>query len=208
LAIVLTETKKASWLKLAGVAGILTPISASVFIGLAIASYRWFSWTRNALSDLGVLRGATSTLFNFGLFLSGLLALNFSIGLFILFRESLIGKIGSGIFILASLSLEGIAIFNEDMRPFHYIFSVAFFVLMPNALLAIAGYYLKTRQKRMAAFTLLMAVIAAMPWVLQFTVPYVSGVAIPEAISAAAGSVWVLVLSYKMLKEASRAKSS
>jgi hypothetical membrane protein len=146
-------------------------------------------------------------LFNFGLFFSGLLALNFSIGLFILFRGSIIGKVGSGIFVLASLSLEGIAIFSEDVPPFHYIFSVAFFVLMPIALLVIAGYFLKTRQKRMAAFTLLVAVIAAVPWVLQFTVPYVSGVAIPEAISAAAGSVWTVVLSYKMLKEASQAKA-
>jgi len=204
----LAETKKASWLKLAGVAGLLTPVSAFVFIGLSIASYRWFSWTTNALSDLGVIRGVTATLFNFGLFLSGLLALNFSVGLFILFRDSIIGKIGTGIFVLACMSLEGIAIFPEDMRPFHYIFSVAFFVLMPITLLAIAGYYLKTHQKRMSTFTLMVAVIATVPWVVQFTVPYVSGVAIPEAISATAGSVWTLVLSYKTLKEASQAKNN
>ncbi len=206
MAIDLAETKKASWLKLAGIAGILTPLSAFIFIGLAIASFRWFNWTTNALSDLGVVYGTTATLFNFGLFLSGLLALNFSIGLFILSRESIIGKVGASIFVLASLALEGISIFSEDFPPFHYIFSVAFFVFMPIALLVIAVYYLKTHKKWMATFTLLVAIVSALPWVLQFTVPYVSGVAVPEAISAAAGSVWTLVLSYKMLKEASQTK--
>jgi hypothetical membrane protein len=206
LVIVLPE--KTSWLKLAGVAGILTPVSAFLFIGLAIASYGQFSWTLNALSDLGVVSGVTAPLFNFGLFLSSVLALNFSIGLFISLRESTIGKAGVGVFILACISLLGISLFPENMRPFHYAFSVAFFVLLPIALLVIVGYYLKMRRKGMAAFTLLVAIIAAVPWVLQFTVPFVSGVAIPEAISAAAGSVWTLVLSYKMLKQATQARSS
>jgi hypothetical membrane protein len=174
-------------------------VSALVFIGASILSYPEFSWTQNALSDLGVVPGITAPLFNFGLFLSGVLALNFTIGLFILFRESIVGKVGAAVFVLACLALEGISFFPENMRPYHYDFSVAFFVLMPIALLVIVGYYVKTRQRGMAAFTLVLAVIAAVPWVLQFTVPYVSGVAIPEAIAATAGCVWVLALSYKML---------
>ncbi len=72
----------------------------------------------------------------------------------------------------------------------------------------IVGHYSRMRKWRMGIFTLLTAVVAAVPWGLQFTVPYVSGVAIPEAISAAAGSVWVLVLSYKMLKQTAQAGSS
>ena len=201
-------TEKISWLKLAGVTGILTPVSAFLFIGLAIISYRQFSWTLNALSDLGVVSGVMALLFNFGLFVSGILALIFSIGLFITLGESTIGKVGAGIFVLACLSLEGISLFPENMRPFHYAFSVAFFVLLPIALLVIVGYYLKTGQKGKAGFTFLVAIIAAAPWVLQFTVPYVSGFAVPEAISAAAGSVWTLFLSYKMLKQAAQARSS
>jgi len=201
-------SERSSWLKLAGVVGVLTPVSAFAFIGLAIASYRWFSWTRNALSDLGVVWGSTAVLFNFGLFLSGLLALNFSIGLFILMRENWVGKIGASIFVLSCLSLEGISLFPENMRPFHYIFSVAFFFLMPISLLVITVYYLRVHQLRMAVFTFLVAVAAILPWALQFTMPYVSGVAIPEAISAAAGSVWTLVLSYMMLRATARVKGS
>ena len=200
--------KKVSLLKLGGSAGIFTPVSALVFISTSILSYRGFSWTNNALSDLGVISDPTATLFNFGLFLSGLLALAFSIGLFVLFQDRLSGKIGAGVFVLACLSLEGISFFNENVRPFHYIFSVAFFVFMPISLLIIAGYYIETRQKWMVVFTLLMALIAAAPWVLQFTFPYVANVAIPEAISSVAGSVWVLVTSYNMFKKAAKVKVS
>jgi hypothetical protein len=41
---------------------------------------------------------------------------------------------------------------------------------------------------------------------LLFAVHYVSGVAIPEFASALAGSVWAVVLSYKMFKAASQPK--
>jgi hypothetical membrane protein len=55
---------------------------------------------------------------------------------------------------------------------------------------------------------LLVTVAAATPWVLYFSIHYVSGVAIPEAISAFAGSVWAVVLSGKMLRKASHSKTS
>jgi hypothetical protein len=44
--------------------------------------------------------------------------------------------------------------------------------------------------------------------VLYFSIRYVSGVAVPEAVSAFAGSVWAVVLSGKMLRQASRSKIS
>jgi hypothetical membrane protein len=61
-------------------------------------------------------------------------------------------------------------------------------------------------QVRIAVFTLLVAIVAATPWVVLFSVQYVSGVAVPEFVSAFAGSVWAVVLSGKMLKQASRSK--
>jgi len=203
----LSESKKSFRVKFGGIAGILTPVLAFAFIGLAIAAYPQFSWVDNALSDLGVVPGITSTLFNFGLYLSGLFCLSFSVGLYKFLDERIIGKIGSVVFVFASLSLEGIGIFPEDVRPFHFVFSVAFFVLVPIALLVIAGYYLLTHQKRMFAFTLLTAFAAAAPWILQFLIHYVSGVAVHEAVSALAGAVWAIVLGFKMLRAAARAKT-
>jgi hypothetical membrane protein len=204
---VLSKSNKAAWLRVGGSIGLLTPVSALLFIGLAIASYPEFSWVDNALSDLGVVAGVTSILFNFGLFVSGLFSLVFSLCLFKFLDEHVVGKVGAAFFVLASLALEGIGGFPENVRPFHFVFSVAFFVLVPIALLVIAGYYLLTRQRRMFTFTLLMAFAAAAPWILQYLFHYVSGVAVPEAVSALVASVWVLVLSGKMLRYASRAKT-
>jgi len=48
--------------------------------------------------------------------------------------------------------------------------------------------------------------MGATPWLLLFSVRYVSGVAVPEAVSGLAGAVWAVVLGYKMMREASRAK--
>jgi hypothetical membrane protein len=59
--------------------GILAPIFAFTCIFIAIASYPQFSWTNNALSDLGVISGITGLLFNFGLYACGLLALVFAL---------------------------------------------------------------------------------------------------------------------------------
>jgi hypothetical membrane protein len=200
----LSEHRESFWVPSGGLAGIITPVFAFAFIGLAIATYSQFSWVNNALSDLGIVQGVTSNLFNYGLYGSGLFSLNFAIGLFKFLGKRLIGKIGAIIFFLAGLSLEGIGFFPENMRPFHYAFSVAFFTLMPIALLVIVGYFLVARQKGLSIFTLLTALVSATPWVLYFLVQYVPGVAIPELISALAGSVWAVVIGWRMFRAASR----
>lgn len=187
--------------KLGAIFGFAIPIFAILGISAAILTYTEFSWTNNALSDLGVVPSITSPIFNFSLYTSGLFAVGFAVfGLFMYFKEKLIGKIGALSFAVSGLALMGIGFFNEDFRPMHYIFSVAFFVVLPISLwLITVALYLK-RQVKMAIFTLLSSFIAALPWILLFSFHYVPNVAIPEAISATAGCVWAIVISYKMYK--------
>ena len=201
------EHKRSWWLTTGGCMGITVPIVAFTFIGLSIFTYPQFSWTNNALSDLGVAPGITAALFNFGLYASGLLSLWFTIGLYKLLSKNVLGKIGAIVFGAVSLALEGIGWAPEGTNtlnfPWHYFFSVAFFTLMPIALLFIVGYFLITRQKEFSLFTLLTALFAAAPWVLYFLVRYVPGVAIPELISALAASAWAMVIGWKMFRSAS-----
>jgi hypothetical membrane protein len=204
------------WFRISGVCGILTPIIAFVCISLAIYLAPEFSWTENALSDLGVMSGATAPLFNYGLIVSGILGFIFSTSLFRMMRffevlsadgkpHLLIyrGLGGALLFSLACLALIAIGVFPESVRYAHFLASVAFFVLMLGALLRFGIGFLQVKQKPLAAFTLLLGVIGAVPWLLLFVVPYVSGVAIPELIAAVAGSVWAAVFGSKMLKTAS-----
>lgn len=186
----------------------LAPVLAFAFILAAITSYPPFSWTSNALSDLGVVPGVTAGVFNSGLIICGVLCLMFTIGLYVLLSESMVGRVGVFVFGLACVALTAIGTFPEDVSPTHYLVSVAFFVLLPISLLIIVGGFWRTGQVRMAVFTLLTAIVAALPWVLLFAVRYVSGVAIPETASGLAGAVWAAALGYKMIKAASQSTTA
>lgn len=182
-------------------AGITAPLLAFTCILTAIASYPSFSWTKNALSDLGIIPGITGPLFNFGLYASGLLAFNFVLfGLSIYIGKSWVGKIGATVFAAATIALIAIGVFNESYSGTHFAVSVAFFVLMPISMFVITCAFWLAHQGRMAIFTVLIGIAAALPWLLLFAFNYVPNAAIPEFISGFAVSVWTIVLGYKMIK--------
>jgi len=194
--------------RIGAASGIAAPMLAFACMLLAIWSYPPFSWTDNALSDLGIVPGATGPLFNFGLYTSGFLVFNFAVfGLLSYFRSSWVGKTGSVAFAAAGLALMGIGFFPENVVPAHYLFSVAFFLLLPISLLIITGAFAFRRQAKITLLTLLIAAAAALPWILYFYIHYVPGVAIPEFVSALAGSIWTVFLAFKMNKAALQSRS-
>lgn len=172
-----------SWLKISGVCGVLAPIIAFAFVLSAIASHSQFSWLDNALSDLGVVDGATAVLFNLGLIISGVLTLIFSVGLFMLLHNKVLGFAGNLLLAVDALALALIGIFPESARPMHYYASVAFFALFPISILLICAEFLSSSRKKMGLFTFVTAAFAAIVWTVQFTVRPVPGVAIPETLS-------------------------
>jgi hypothetical membrane protein len=194
-----------SWIRLSGIAGILSPIIALTCILLSISSYPGFSWTDNALSDLGVQGGVTAPLFNYGLIISGVLALIFATGLFKFFTSVGAGRMSALILTAATAALVSIGIFTENAGPVHYYVSVGFFMLFSLSAFTLAVALIRTRMMKLGLFTLIVALIASVPWVLQFFSPYVPNVAIPEAISATAASLCSIVLGLNMLSKASQA---
>jgi len=196
-------SKNVNWLKISGVSGILAPIVAFTFILLAIALSPQFSWTGNALSDLGVQEGVTAILFNFGLIIGGISALVFASGLFVL-QKTMLGRIGVFIFVLAALAFMAIGVFSENAEPTHYYVSVTFFVLFPISMFVIGAAFLLTAKLKMGFFTFLAAIVAALVWIMQWTIGFGSDVAIPETLSGLSASIWLMVLGFKMLREASQ----
>jgi hypothetical membrane protein len=197
----MSEQGNVAYQRIGASAGIAAPIVAFICIIVAIASYPAFSWTNNALSDLGVVPGFTESVFNFGLLASGLLSFNFAIfGLYTYLGKNWVGKIGSSVFAGASLALIAISVFNENYSPTHYIVSVLFFVLVPISLFIITGAFLLSHQRRMAVFTVAVGFAAALPWLLLFAFNYVPNVAIPEFLSGLAVSTWAIMVGKKMLK--------
>jgi hypothetical membrane protein len=196
------KLKKALWLKISALSGILASIITITFILLAIAFYPPFSWTDNALSDLGVQEGATAVLFNSGLIIGGILTLIFASGL-LAFFGNFVGRSGAFIFVLDSLALAAIGVFPENVKPQHFLASVAFFVLAPIAMLVISVAFLLMKSVKLVVYTFMSAFLAALVWVIQWSVGFGSDVAIPEAFSALLALTWFIVLSVKMFKEAS-----
>ena len=183
------------------VTGIFAPILAFTCILVAITSYSSFSWTSNALSDLGIIGGITGPVFNFGLCASGLLALNFAVfGLNAYLGKTWVGKIGVAVFAAATIALIAIGVFNEHYSGAHYAVSVAFFTLMPISMFIITCAFALAHHGRMAVFTVSTGFAAALPWILLFAFRYVPNVAIPEFVSGLIVSAWTIILCYKMLK--------
>ena len=181
--------------------GIVGPIVAVVCIFSAIFSYPAFSWTNNALSDLGVVEGATSIIFNTGLVTTGVLTFVFSLlGLFN-FAGGRLGKVGSAFLAISSMSLVCIGVFNEHFSPMHYLVSVVFFVSAPIALFILTCAFYRSHNRGIAALTVAVGIVAALPWILELTVNYVPKVAIPESISGFAVAAWAIIVSLKILKK-------
>ena len=116
----------------------------------------------------------------------------------------MLGRTGVFIFVLAALAFMAIGVFSENAEPTHYYVSVTFFVLFPISMLVIGAAFLLTAKLKMGSFTFLAAIVAALVWAIQWTIGFGSNVAIPEALSALSALIWLMVLGFKMLREASQ----
>ncbi|MEM2901939.1 MAG: DUF998 domain-containing protein [Candidatus Bathyarchaeia archaeon] len=185
------------WLKVVGVVGLTCPVVGFAAILLAVRLSPWFDWRVNALSDLGV--GNASSVFNLGLMACGVLYLAFALGLLSLIKGR-VGRVGCWLMFIDGLFLIGVGVFPETFGAVHYYFSVLFFTFIPISLWTMGAWLLTMEgEKPLAFFTILMGVLSAAVW----TTPH-DGVAIPEATSSLAASVWIWTLSVKVLWEAVR----
>ena len=186
-----------NWLKISGISGMIVPLVAFTLTLFAIAYSPNFSWTENALSDLGVQEGVTAVLFNAGLIISGILGLLFAVGLFTFLQESLLSRMGAFVFILDTLALSAIGVFPENVEPIHLLASVTFFALLPVSMFLLGAAFLRTSRMKLGFFTFAVAIVATIVWI----IPFGKGVAIPETFSGLSASTWFVVLGFKMLKE-------
>ncbi|MEM3436964.1 MAG: DUF998 domain-containing protein [Nitrososphaerales archaeon] len=178
--------------------GIIAPLWALLSIGISIALSPWFSWTNNALSDLGV--SSVSLIFNIGLIMSGIFASLFIISLVTINRKNLIGFIGFLMLFLSSLSLIGVGFFSESFGLVHFYFSLTFFTLLILSLIILGIHFtLDTSTRLLGVFTLLIGIVSFIFWIDWATIRSL-GVAIPEMISIILTSFWIIMLSIRMYR--------
>jgi hypothetical membrane protein len=199
----LSDSKSFAGFWASGLFGIISPILTFIFIGLAISQASlWFSWTGNALSDLGV-HEESALLFNSGLVVGGILNIVFAFGVMRFYQNQTIGRYGTFFLVLAGIFLASIGIFPETApNNMHYLVSVAFFAAFPVSLLIQSAALLSTpAHKRLAAFTIIMAITAIVPWAIWLPLKPYRGVAIPELVSALAAATWSIIMGSTLLRK-------
>ena len=177
-----------------GFFGIVAPVVGFIVIIAAILSAPWFNWWRNALSDLGET-GLSALIFNNGLKITAFLMGVFALGLREIADDDKLGLTSFGLFLLGAISLLGIGVFPITERPYHWYFSVAFFVFMPLTLFSYAVYLYRGGLQNLGKMSVGMGLVAVLIWI-----PRWDGVAIPETISALAYAFWAQFLGVLMIQ--------
>ncbi len=171
-------------------AGILAPPITFLFIAVAILTHPWFSFTENALSDLGALHTENNWIFNTGLILGGILATVFSVYLQGK-GKNMAENTGYAIFLASSVFMILIGVFPEDTAP-HFTVSVLFYLLGSVAIsISGIGFVRSGRKKEgkisVALVLVTLAIALGIEW---------NGIAIPETIGALAIAAWVYIVIF------------
>lgn len=167
--------------------GLVGPLIAIFFVIIAIIFSPWFSWWDNALSDLGYSgQSLAAPWFNFGLLLSGFFIIFYSL---MSFRSN--AKYTSYFLVIVGLSLQLIATFDEVYGLLHFLVSVLFFTTLGFASTSYAV-------ERKSVVALVALVIGSASWILYGVKLIDTGIAVPEALSAIAVFVWIVLSALKM----------
>ncbi|SMO45350.1 DUF998 domain-containing protein [Halorubrum cibi] len=114
--------------------GAIATLAALGGIALAIRLDPTFSWTTDALSNLGT-RERSAPVFNGGLILGGLAGIGYAAGLWVRERESAsiaVGRLRAVVFAFAMVAMAGVGVFDLT-RPLHGPAAVAFYLLVTVA---------------------------------------------------------------------------
>lgn len=154
--------------------GIVGPIVSYVLSAVSILLSPWFSWQRNALSDLGhSTKSNVSPIFNLGLLLGGFLVM---IYVNTIFRKY--ARYTSICMSISAFSLQLVAAFDEIYGSLHFLVSVLFFLSIGLSSIVYAV------EKKMYIGILAFS-IGLISWV-SYGRLYTSGIAVPETVSSLA----------------------
>lgn len=181
--------------------GLIGPLLTLILIFTDIAVSPWYSWSTNALSDLGV--HTYSYLFNGAVIIGGLSELIFFIYLGIKVKEF------HGIYIvlvIGSISLAMVGVFNEKSPDdLHLIFALLYFILFPVSAMIVGARTLRKR-RGFSIYSVLSGLIAlaVILYGILFifkTIPHSVGLGVPETIEAIILAAWSGVVSISLIKD-------
>jgi len=186
--------KKDTLLKISGFCGLILPIVTIISILISLLAVPGFSWTENAISDLG-RPGEAFCFFNLSIILIGFFLMIFTLSFFKIFKEN---KVTNSIIFLSSFFFIGIGVFPLP-NPNHIYISSLFFIAFPIGLLLLGIKLVKIKNsflKKMGYFALVNSMLAVFSG---FLLLILEGVAIPEVLVVMSGFLWCMVFGLKIL---------
>lgn len=181
--------------KIAVLCGLAGPIVVFTLIFYAISLAPWFRWTENALSDLGVDEKAGFP-FNLALILGGSLYAVFAVVFGAALPKSVLSRISLCLMLLDAVALCAIGVFPENIKPWHFYASVAFFVLIPLSQFPVGVILFNEKNWKLGLLTVLLGIVTATVWVYPW-----KAVAIPEAVTGGMLAIWIAALSLWMYRQ-------
>jgi hypothetical membrane protein len=173
--------------KICALFGVVSPLVAYASIGVSIALSPWFSWKRNALSDLGhAVKSGVAPIFNFGLLLTGFL---FMIYAFTALRDY--ARWTSYSLVISAFMLQLVATFDEVYGLLHFVVSILFFVSLGSTTIVYAV-------ERKSSLAVIGFIIGLFAWIFYWAGIYRAGVAVPEIISSVAVIPWIIYSALKL----------
>ncbi|MFO8110290.1 MAG: DUF998 domain-containing protein [Thermoplasmata archaeon] len=175
-----------------GICGMIAPVIAYIFIGIAILINRsWFSWSQNALSDLGGPEASYANVFNMGLVVTGIIGFLFAMAIF-RFIESKIGVAGVSLFTASMIFFLLIGIFPEG-TSFHFYIAIAFYILaIVGVTLIGVDQLIDWTEPIWGVLFISITILSLVSVWLVHSIPYDNlGLAIPEFM----GSIPIMILS-------------
>ena len=167
-------------------AGTLSAFVAIAGILLATGLDPTFSWTGDALSDLGV-RDSSNAVFNGALLIAGVLGVVYGVGLFRVadgIREQLVAVM----FALATVHLAGVGLFVIG-HPLHLPAAIGFYLLVTITFI-VDGII--RRRSRWGRYTLLLAALQLLIWSSWIIGLWPgNGLALPEFAGALLVPLWI-----------------
>jgi hypothetical membrane protein len=159
----------------------------------------WFSWSTNALSELGV--GEQAILFNSAVLVGGALNLLFALGLRLYLKDGWWVSAGVGLVMVGSVFLALVGVFTIDYLALHGVAAFGYFVLTPIGILLI-GLGTKDQFIRKLSFAcaiLALFAILVLP-VVVLALPFKVGFAIPELAESLTILCWTIPMSILLVR--------
>jgi hypothetical membrane protein len=182
--------------------GLAGPLLTYIFILVAISLSPWFSWTDNALSDLGniITHKESAPVFNYGLMIGGAVLILFAIGLALEVKRNNMGLLGAITLITSGLGLFFVGVFPENFQLEHVIFAFTYFIsVIAGSFFFGIAYITRKSERVLGTVIFALGIVAIFGLALLPQIVYLPGFAIPEIIASLAQYIWIIVICIKLL---------